>query len=508
LDTLLKLEGITKRFPGVTALADVNLEIKKGQIVGLVGENGAGKSTLIKVIGGAYRPDEGCIRFKGRDVDYATPNNALQDGIGVVYQELSLCENLSIAENIGTRYLKDVSGRFVLKWVDRISQESTSRELLSRFDIDLNPQTKVRALSLAQRELVEIMRAVAMEPELLILDEPTGPLSWILVEKLFDILSELRDNGTTILYISHEISEVIDLCDRVIVLRDGFLVADLEPGEMEEKRIADTMVGRELGTMFPEKGRNISDNPILEVTGFDHPDYFHDVSFSLRCGEILGISGLIGAGRTELALALFGMIRPNAGSIVLDGNELFIRSPNQALEHGIGYLTEDRKKLGLFLNFSILENFLSIKPERFSRFHLVRLPMVRDAIKKYVEKFSIKAGDIRDKVLNLSGGNQQKVLISKVVSLSPRILIVDEPTRGVDIGAKKSIHESIRRMADSGTAVMMISSEMTEIIGMSDRIMIMDSGKVVETLVNDGSVTQEKIMNAIVNFKSKERTYA
>jgi ABC-type sugar transport system ATPase subunit len=235
----------------------------------------------------------------------------------------------------------------------------------------------------------------------------------------------------------------------VIVLRDGFLVADLEPGEMEEKRIADTMVGRELGTMFPEKGRNISDNPILEVTGFDHPDYFHDVSFSLRCGEILGISGLIGAGRTELALALFGMIRPNAGSIVLDGNELFIRSPNQALEHGIGYLTEDRKKLGLFLNFSILENFLSIKPERFSRFHLVRLPMVRDAIKKYVEKFSIKAGDIRDKVLNLSGGNQQKVLISKVVSLSPRILIVDEPTRGVDIGAKKSIHESIRRMADS-----------------------------------------------------------
>lgn len=508
MESILRLENIGKSFPGVRALDDITLEIPAGEIVGLVGENGAGKSTLIKIIGGAHQPDQGRIIYKGEDTGFPSPNHALQAGIGVVYQELSLCENLSIAENIGMKYLKNETGKISLMMLDRNGQRQVCQDLFELFGLDLDPEIPVKDISLAQQEQVEIMRAVALKPDLLILDEPTGPLSWIVVEKLFSILRRLRDAGTTILYISHEISEVISLCNRVIVLRDGKYIKTLEDEELEERTIANMMVGRELGTMFPEKGAVSEDDPVLEVRGLSHPSFFRDISFSLRRGEILGISGLIGAGRTELALAIFGMIKRSAGTLVLNGKEVSIRNSRDALKFGISYLTEDRKKFGLFLQFSILENLLSIDVKRYSRNNLIDIPKIKKTVQDYFAKFAIKATDENTKVLTLSGGNQQKILLSKIVSTDPQVLIVDEPTRGVDVGAKKSIHESIRDLADSGRGVILISSEMTEVIGMSDRIMIMDSGRMVDLVENDGTITQELIMNKIVEFKSRERNSA
>lgn len=504
----MKLEGISKSFPGVRALNDVSFELPRGEIIGLVGENGAGKSTLIKIIGGAYHPDEGKITYKGKEVRFSNPNQALKDGITVVYQELSLCENLSISENIGMEYLKNEAGKISLKLVDRDGQRRISSELFRMFGLDLDTHTTVKNISLAQQEQVEIMRAIALDPDLLILDEPTGPLSWTLVEKLFSILRRLRDQGTTILYISHEISEVISLCDRVVVLRDGRYITTLLQDEMEERKIANLMVGRELGTMFPEKGKGITEEKVLEVRGLSSPGNFQDINFFLRKGEILGISGLIGAGRTELALALYGVIKTGTGEIIVKDREERIKNPGEALRLGISYLTEDRKKLGLFLHFSILENLLSIDVRKYSKNNIIDMQKIRQTVREYFSRFSIKAKDENVKVLTLSGGNQQKILLSKIVSTDPEIMIIDEPTRGVDVGAKKSIHENIRSLTENGKSVILISSDMTEVIGMSDRIMIMDSGRLVDIIENDESVGQELIMNKIVDFKSRERTSA
>jgi ABC-type sugar transport system ATPase subunit len=508
LEPIVSLDGIYKSFHGVNALSDISIEIPSGEIVGIVGENGAGKSTLIKIIGGALQPDAGRIIYKGSDIVFSGPSHALKEGVGIVYQELSLCENLSIAENIGLQYLKNSLGNIRLGVVNKSGQHNSALELFRLFGMELDPCTKVKDISLAQQEQIEIMRAIAMKPDLLILDEPTGPLSWVVREKLFSILKEMKERGTTILYISHEIGEVIDLCSAVVVLRDGRYITTLGKSEMEDTRIANLMVGRELGTMFPERANSVSGDSVLEIDNFSHPSYFRDISFDLRKGEILGISGLIGAGRTELALSIFGIIKNISGSLKIKGEEKQIKSPKDALHNGINYLTEDRKRLGLFLKFSILENFLSIDVKRYSKNNFVDRRKIKKTVRDFFERFSIKAPDENVKVITLSGGNQQKILLSKVVSTDPDILIIDEPTRGVDIGAKKSIHESIRKMADSGKSVILISSEMTEIIGMSDRILIMDCGRVVDLLENDSSVTQELIMNKIIEFKSRERNSA
>ncbi len=505
VESLLTLKNIKKTFPGVKALKGVSFSVNKGEIIGIVGENGAGKSTLIKTIGGAIDIDEGEIILNGVEQKFSSPNDALNKGISVVHQELSLCENLSVRENLFVKDLKNKNRRMTLHKIDFEKQTREAAKLLELFELNLDPAAVVGDLSLAEREQIEILRAIAYNPKLMILDEPTGPLSIPVVQKLFKLLGQLKNEGISILYISHEISEIVELCDQVVILRDGEFIDKLQKEEMREDKIAGLMVGRELGTMFPEKKIQIKDEAVLELENFSNRECFSNINFKLRKGEILGISGLIGAGRTELALAIFGALPHSAGRILLNGKEVKIKNPKKAMELGIGYLTEDRKKLGLFLSFSIEENMLSIDVNRYSRNRIVKNDLLKRKVDEFVKLFDIKASNGRILVGTLSGGNQQKILLAKTVSIEPDILIVDEPTRGIDIGAKKAIHQHLQNIADQGKSIILISSEMTEVLGMSDRILVMDNGKTVQLIDNDDSVTQESIMASIVDFKSREK---
>ena len=499
LETVLEIRSLSKRFPGVQALDRVDLEIRRGEIHGLIGENGAGKSTLIKIIAGAYRKDSGDILFDNAPYNPPTPTYALGHGIAVVYQELSMCENMSIAENL---FINRPPTLPVLEWIDRRKLYEKTTEFLAKFDLDLSPTTKVNELALAVKEQVEILRALSYQPKLLILDEPTGPFSRPLAQRLFELMASVKEQGVSILYISHNIGEVLGTCDRVTVLRDGAKVATLGCSEIDEERLSGMMVGRKLGLMFPARGERPSEGtPALRVEGLGVRGLFQDVSFHLCRGEVLGVTGLIGARRTEMALTLFGAIRRTAGRIFLDGHEVNARSPADAMARGIAYLPEDRRLFGLFLEFGIDYNLLSIDLGRFSRYGLILRHRLQSTTQEYMEKLQIRASGPDQVVGTLSGGNQQKTLLAKWILRNPQVLIIDEPTRGIDIGAKQAIHELIRSLARRGMGVMMISSELPEVIGMSDRILIMDRGQVVDIVENTHTVTEEYIMNAIMQFR-------
>jgi inositol transport system ATP-binding protein len=483
------MRGITKRFPGIVANDQVDFEVQPGEVHALLGENGAGKSTLMKIIAGIVSADAGELRLGGRGLRLESPRHALECGIAMIHQELNLMPSLSVAENIWIgREPVNACGL-----IDHGELHRRTRALLERLRIDLDPQAQVGTLAIARRQLVEIAKAFSHQSQLLIMDEPTSALSERDTAHLFDLIRELKSQGKAVLYITHRMDELWQIADQVTVLRDGRCIGSERPGKLTRAQLIRMMVGRELERIFPHE-RAAPGEVLLAVRGLTLEPHFRNVSFELRAGEILGVAGLIGAGRSKLAEALFGVTPADAGQLWIDGAEIVVDSPCTAVGHGMAYLTEDRKETGCFLTLAVLENLeMAVLSRDFVRFGFVRGTEVARACADMSRKVHLKAPGLREPIANLSGGNQQKVLIGRWLLTGPKILILDEPTRGIDVGAKTEIHQLIAQLAARGTAVLMISSELPEILGMSQRIMVMREGCVTGMLAR-AEADQEKIM--------------
>nr|WP_272849123.1 sugar ABC transporter ATP-binding protein [Paracoccus alcaliphilus] len=488
-DTLLEIEGIRKEFPGVVALDDVRFRLRRGTVHALMGENGAGKSTLMKIIAGIYTPDQGTIRLNGEDVSFTGPLDALERGIAMIHQELALMPYMTVAENIWIR--REPVNRIGI--IDHGRMFAMTQDLFDRLGIRIDPRAEVRLLTVAQRQMVEIAKAVSHESEVLIMDEPTSALTETEVEHLFRIIRDLKARGIGIVYITHKMNELFEIADEFSVFRDGTYVGTHASSEVTRDDIIRMMVGREITDMFPKQEAEIGD-VILSVEGLTVEGTFHDISFDLRKGEILGVAGLVGSGRSNVAEALFGVVPATSGKIRIDGTEVAVTTPLQAMRHGMAFLTEDRKDTGCFLQLSILENMqMAMLCDNMVRRGFVEQGRINDLCDGMSKTLRVKTPNMEERIENLSGGNQQKVLIARWLLTNPRILILDEPTRGIDVGAKAEIHRLISRLAAQGLAVIMISSELPEILGMSDRIMVMHEGHMTGILNRD-EASQVKIM--------------
>jgi inositol transport system ATP-binding protein len=487
---LLEVRHVSKAFPGVVALDDVSLSLKAGTVHALMGENGAGKSTLMKIIAGIYRPDEGELRLRGRALQLRSPMEALHNGIAMIHQELNLMPSMSVAENVWIGR-EPVNACGIIRHREL---NARTQALLERLQIDLDPRTPVRALSVAARQMVEIAKALSWQSQLLIMDEPTSALTDKEAQHLFTVIRELTAQGTGIFYITHRMDELFEIADEVSVLRDGRHIGTDHPDNLSRDAIIRMMVGRELARLFPCAAAN--PGPVaLSARALNLPPKFHDVSFDLHAGEILGVAGLIGAGRSQLAEALFGLAPASSGQILIEGCEVRVDCPGAAMSRGVALVTEDRKESGCFLGLSVLENLeISVLTREFVRLGFVRKGALTRACAAISRSLRVKTPDLHERMENLSGGNQQKVLLGRWLLMHPKILILDEPTRGIDVGAKAEIHELISRLVAQGAAVLMISSEMPEILGMSHRIMVMHEGRVTGILAR-AEADQVKIMN-------------
>jgi rhamnose transport system ATP-binding protein len=474
VSALLELKTIAKSFGAVRALRGVSFDLRAGEIHALLGENGAGKSTLIKVITGAHQPDSGTIEIDGKLVARLTPASAHALGVAAIYQQPALFPDLSVTENIALA-LEKPSPASRVRWHAR---RLRATELLKRVGANIDPDAEVRQLSMPEQQLVEIARALGTGARILILDEPTASLTRKEVELLYSVLRDLRSRGVGAVYISHRLEEIFSIADRVTVLRDGESVGTNEVGRINEAQLIRMMVGREVSTIYPPPENDPGKVALrLRKVGCGASGV-HDVSCELRAGEVLGLAGLVGAGRTELARVLFGITPADSGEILLGGGTVTIKSPRQAVEHGIAYVPEDRRRHGVILEMPVAANIsLSVHPELFPGGWL-RYSAERELAHSYVEDLAIKTASVDAPVSSLSGGNQQKVALARWLATKPRVLILDEPTQGVDIGAKAEIHKLIRRLAAQGMAVMMISSDLPEILGMSDRIAVMRGGTI------------------------------
>jgi inositol transport system ATP-binding protein len=471
---LLEARDIRKAFPGVLALEDVSLQVKRGTVHALVGENGAGKSTLMRIIAGIYPPDAGELRLHGRYVQFGSPRAALQHGIAMIHQELNLLPSMSVAENVWIGR----EPRNALGLISHRELHRRTRLLLERLQIDIDPQAQLRTLSIAARQMIEIARALSHRSELIIMDEPTSALTDRDAEHLFGIVRTLRAEGKGILYITHRLDELYEIADEVSVLRDGRHIATARAAELRRAELIRLMVGRELSRIFPRAPARPGP-VVLAARALTLAPHFRDVSFELHAGEILGIAGLIGSGRSKLAGTLFGLASPGSGQILIDGHEVQLASPRDALAHHCALVTEDRKESGCFLPLDVLANLeISVLNRGFVKWGFVRRRALTQACALMSRQLRVRTPHLQERIENLSGGNQQKVLIGRWLLTAPRILILDEPTRGVDVGAKSEIHELIARLVAQGVAVLMISSEMPEILGMSHRIMVMHEGRV------------------------------
>ena len=455
----LQARSLWKSFPGVQALADVDFELRCDEIHAVVGENGAGKSTLMNVLSGVLIADKGEILLDGQPVHPATPKEAFDLGISIVHQETSLCSNLSVAENIFVHSIPATLGGFVN--FKRLFDET--EELLRQFDVKIPPQTLVKELGIAQQQLVEIIKASVCKCKVLILDEPTSTLAPHEEAILFEQVRQMKRRGTSIIYISHKLREVFELTDRVTVLKDGRLIGTKITKLSDSHEIISMMVGRDLSQFYPQKGQKTG-NPILHVSNLSRLPMLKDISFTLHEGEILGVAGLVGAGRTEMALAVFGADSLAEGEINVMGHRVHKMTPLRAIELGIGYLPEDRRLMGLFTGMDIRANVISAHLPDFAGRFFMNPQMEKSEAERFVQALSIRTSGIMQKVLTLSGGNQQKVVVSKWLSIAPKILIVDEPTRGIDVGAKAEIYSLLRNLANEGVAIMMISSELPEVL--------------------------------------------
>jgi len=474
---LLEMRGVTKRFPGVVALDGVSIELARGELLALMGENGAGKSTLMKVLGGAYPPDAGEIYIDGQQVVLRHIADAKRRGIALIHQELMLAPNLDIAANIFLGTERQTLGR-----LDSRAMNAAARDLLRRVGLSVRPTTPVSALTVGQMQMVEIAKALSLDARLIIMDEPTSSLTAGESHQLFEIIRSLRSEGIGIIYISHRMEEVLDLADRVTVMRDGKRVGDLTRAEATHDKIVAMMVGRTLSTRFPDRPENPGGAEILRVDDVLVPGAAVPVSFNLRAGEILGFAGLVGSGRTELMQVIFGATSMLSGSMTLEGRPYNPRKTSAAIDRGVYLAPEDRKRHGLVLPMTIAENISlpdlrSYRP----RLWLNRRTETR-AAKIEVDRMRIKTPSIHRKVVNLSGGNQQKVVLGKWLAMRPKVLILDEPTRGIDVGAKAEIYRHIATLAEQGIAVIVVSSDMEEILGMSDRVVVMHERCITGTL--------------------------
>ncbi|MFT4639338.1 MAG: ribose transport system ATP-binding protein [Verrucomicrobiales bacterium] len=486
---LLEMRGIGKAFPGVQALSGVDLTLHRGEVLALLGENGAGKSTLIKVLSGAHQPDEGSIHVEGEPVVIRQPVDAERHGIAVIYQEFNLIPALSVVDNICLGNEQRARGLFI----DRAGQVAMVRRLFDQIGVSLDPHALVRNLTVAQQQVVEIVKALSREASILVMDEPSAALSHNEVDRMFAVVDELKAQGMGVIYISHRLDEIDRLADRVSVLRDGEHVATQSAKGLERDRLIELMVGRKLENEFPVRSSKIGDVR-LAVRGVNRMATAAPVSFEIRRGEVLGLTGLVGAGRTELARMLFGADSMAGGEILLDGKPLVLRSPREAIEAGICLLTEDRKAQGLVLGLSVRENFGLPNLDQFTSRGLIRRKQETSSFEKYVDRFAIKIPHVEQRAGHLSGGNQQKVVLAKWLFRDTDVLLFDEPTRGIDVGAKYEIYQLINQLAEEGKAILMISSELPEVIGMSDRILVMREGAIQGELNDIGQVTQEDIL--------------
>ena len=486
---ILEMKNIYKEFPGVVALNKVNFKVKRGTIHALVGENGAGKSTLMKILAGLYTADKGEIFFKGEKVNIKDSRTALKLGISMIHQELNPVPNMTVAENI---FLGREPETKFKGFVNFNELYRNTKSILKEEKVNFNPKTKLSNLSVSSIQILEIIRAITYDSSLIIMDEPTSALTESEVENLYKKVKKLKNEGVTIIFITHKLDEIFKIVDEVTILRDGKFIETNSIGKLNMRKIISMMVGRKLDTLFPRIEKSIGD-PILEVKGLKTKGVFNNINFKVRKGEILGISGLMGSGRTELARAIFGLDPIDKGEIVIDGRVLKINTPRDAIREGIVMVTEDRKNFGVVLCRSILENISLPNIDQLSGKIFLNKKKEYKEVNNISKSFSIKAPNLYTALDSLSGGNQQKVVVAKWILSNPRILILDEPTRGIDVGAKYEIHKIIGELAKKGLAIIMISSELPEILGMSDRILVMHRGEIRGELLRK-EANQEKIM--------------
>ncbi|WP_138420501.1 sugar ABC transporter ATP-binding protein [Aquibacillus sediminis] len=487
MSEFLELKGIAKSFGDVQVLNDVNVRFNKGEVHALMGENGAGKSTMMKILTGIHMPTSGEIFLKGESLKIKNPREALSKGISMIHQELSSIKDLSIAENI-------FLGREPVKYgfIDYKEMFKKTEEVLNSIGVALNPKTKIRDLKVSDMQMVEICKAISYDAEIIIMDEPTSAITDREVEKLFGVIRDLKDNGKSIIYISHKMKEIYDICDVITVLRDGDIVATKPTTEVSNNELISMMVGRELEDVFPDKN-NVVGEPILSIKNFSKQSMFNDINFEVRKGEILGIAGLMGAGRTEVVESIFGLHKLDEGEIQVNNKTIQINGPWDAIGKGIALVTEDRKEQGLALCRSVKENISISSLASIDKYGVLDRSIENEKVNDYIKALRIKLHSKNQEAGQLSGGNQQKIVLAKWLMTSPSILILDEPTRGIDIGAKSEIYKLMVEFANKGFAIIMISSELPEILGMSDRVLVFSNGEKTGELTRE-EANQEKIM--------------
>lgn len=497
MNSVLEMRHITKTFPGVKALDDVSIDVDRGEVRALVGENGAGKSTLIKILSGAYSADAGTILLQGDEVNYSTPAQALRLGIGAIYQEFNLAPNLSVAENVLLGQAPTRFGR-----LDRREMTQRAGEVLDRLRVSLDPRLKVGELDVAQQQVVEIARGLTRDVSILIMDEPTAALNQLEADNLFRVIRQLKQEGMTILFISHRLGEVFEVADSVTVLKDGKLVGTRCMKDVTEDEIVRMMIGRELTDYYPPKD-SASEEVIFRVSKLNFGDRLHDIELELRQGEILGIAGLQGQGQLELVRVLFGDIQSDSGEFFLRAQPICFSSPTEAISTGFGFISDDRKNDGLVLIRSVRENISlpTIGDYAIGRTFIDSSKELR-FVRRMIEQLDIRVSGWQQTVRNLSGGNQQKVVVGKWLGVDPSVLLVAEPTRGIDVGSKSEIHHILRDLARQGVGIIMVSSEMPEVLGMSDRILVMRDGRIVADLPSEVA-TEEMIMSAAANAREQ-----
>lgn len=488
---VLELKGITKIFPGVRALDKVHFQLRAGEIHALMGENGAGKSTFIKVITGVHEPEEGEIYLDGKRVSFHNPKEAQQKSIAAIYQHGTCYPFLSVTENIYIGHESVSKGAKVLDWK---AMHAAAKALLVRLGSNINPKTNMGDLTVAERQIVEIAKAISTNARIIIMDEPTAALSKRECEELYRITEQLRDEGKSIIFISHRFEDMYRLASRVTVFRDAQYIGTWGVDEITNDKLIAAMVGREITQIYPKREIPIGEET-LRVEGLTRTGYFHNVSFSVKQGEVLALTGLVGAGRTEVCQCIFGIEKLKSGKIFFEGKEITVNEPLDAMRVGIGYLPEDRQTQGLMLDWELYKNETISTLDKFTRFGLLDSRLEIDKAKALSESVTVKATSVHDKASSLSGGNQQKVIVAKLLASELKLLIMDEPTKGVDVGAKSQIYEIMMNLAAQGYAIMMISSEMPEVLGMADRIAVMHAGKIT-AMMNRADATQENILEA------------
>jgi ribose transport system ATP-binding protein len=485
-EMLIETKGISKEFSGVRVLDNIDMGIKRGEIFGIIGENGAGKSTLVKILSGIYTPTEGKIFFEDKEVEIKDPLHAKMIGISIIPQEFNLINELNVYENIflGSEITRK-------GFLNTREMKKRTISLLEELKKSIDPEEKIERLSVAQKQMVEIAKAIAFDSKLLIMDEPTTVLTLNEIEILFDLMRNLKESGVTIIYISHKLKEVKEICDRVMVLRDGKMISTSRTDEADEEEMARMMVGRELSQVFPEKV-SPSEEIVFEVEGLTSHGLLEDISFGLRKGEILGFAGLVGAGRTELAETIIGIRKKDSGKISMNGRPVEIKSPIDAVKNKIAYLSEDRQGSGVITSFDMIKNTTLISLPAYSKI-LINNKLEKEKTKKYVDKFNIRAASLKTRLEFFSGGNQQKVSLAKSLDPEPEIFIFDEPTRGIDVNAKREIYRFMNELVREGVSCILISSELEEIIGMCNRVIVMKEGRITGILEGD-HINEEEIM--------------